>query len=243
MPVFDGKHVVMQAPARAGSSFYNYKGTHSVVLMAVCNAHYQFLLVDIGDSGRQSDESVFASCNLGRAINENRLNLPEARELDDSHEKFPYVFIGDEAFPLKPCLVKPYPRNSLDDNKRVCNYRISRARRLIENTFGICTSRFRIFRRPIIGSVENVILTTKAVVALHNYLMADHKFYCPPSYPDSSIGSRVRPGDWRREVSSQNGLIDISRVGSNNYTNDAKKVRDSFCTYFSSDNRCSLFAI
>jgi hypothetical protein len=81
----DGKHVVMQAPARAGSSFYNYKGTHSVVLMAVCDAHYKFLLVDIGDSGG----SVFASYNLGQAIHENTLNLPaDARELDGTHYSY-----------------------------------------------------------------------------------------------------------------------------------------------------------
>lgn len=57
-----------------------------------------------------------------------------------------------------------------------------------ENRFGICAARFRLFRRPIIGTVENVVLAAKAVVALHNYLMADHKFYFPPSFGDTLIG-------------------------------------------------------
>jgi hypothetical protein len=43
----------MQAPARGGSDFFNYKKTHCVVLMAVCNADYEFLLVDVGDAGWQ----------------------------------------------------------------------------------------------------------------------------------------------------------------------------------------------
>ena len=52
------------------------------------------------------------------------------------------------------------------------------------------------------------------------------------TYP---FGGTVRPGDWRNDVSCQNGLRNLSKIGSNNYTNDAKTVRDNFCRYFSSD--------
>ena len=64
----DGKHVVMQAPQNSGSDWFNYKHTHSIVLLAVCNAVYKFLLVDIGDAGRQSDGGVYNNSSLGYAI-------------------------------------------------------------------------------------------------------------------------------------------------------------------------------
>ena len=78
----DGKHVVMQAPARSGSSFFNYKKTHSIVLMAICNARYQFTVVDIGDSGRQNDGSVCANSNLGYAIENKQLKLPGEKKIN-----------------------------------------------------------------------------------------------------------------------------------------------------------------
>ena len=167
----DGKHVIIQCPPRGGSMFFNYKKFHSIVLMAVVNADYEFTLVDIGDYGRLSDGSVFSSSHLGIAINNGTLNLPSPRRLEQSSKLYPYVFIGDDAFPMKPCLLKPYPGQNLSIKERVFNYRLSRARRIVENAFGIATSRFRIFRRPICASVDTSNAVTKAIVALHNYLM------------------------------------------------------------------------
>ena len=82
----------------------------------------------------------------------------------------------------------------------VFNCRFSRARRVIENTFGICASRFRVFHRPIIAKVQNVIAITKSVVALHNFLMDASRndvsnYYCPQIFTDQDVPNGLKPGE------------------------------------------------
>ena len=116
----------------------------------------------------------------------------------------------------------------------IFNYRLSRSRRIIENTFGIFAARFRIFCWPILSCLEKVENITKACVALHNYLMANKKFgeinsYCPNGFIDQDVQHN---GEWWEIVKDDSGLIPLSRNCSNNYSWDAKVVQDMFCNYF-----------
>ena len=88
---------------------------------------------------RQQTCSYLAFSEYG-TISIDNINLPEPEPLrdDDRQTPIPYMFVGDEAFPLKPYLMRPFPGRSLDSQeKRIFNYRLSRARRVIENAFGM----------------------------------------------------------------------------------------------------------
>lgn len=166
----DGKHICMECPKNAGSSFYNYKNFHSIVLFAIYDAKYRFVLVDVGSYGRENDAAILSESAFGKRFEggPSGFNIPQARRAGSF--MLPHVLVGDEIFPLKPWLMKPYPGRNLDEQQRIFNYRLSRARRTIENTFGILSAMWRIFRVPIRASVETVEGATKAAICLHNYL-------------------------------------------------------------------------
>ncbi|XP_018403078.1 PREDICTED: putative nuclease HARBI1 [Cyphomyrmex costatus] len=105
----DGKHVVVKAPPKSGSTFYNYKGSHSINLMAVASASYRFLLVDIGAEGRHSDGGVFKNSLMGQLFADDKLNVPLPSLIVENGDPMPYVLVADEAFQLTNYTMRPYP--------------------------------------------------------------------------------------------------------------------------------------
>ncbi|GBO32017.1 hypothetical protein AVEN_264592-1, partial [Araneus ventricosus] len=200
----DGKHVKICPPPNSGSLYYNYKGDFSIVLMVLVDANLRFIFVDIGTNGRISDGGVWGKCKLKLALDRNTVNIPEADNLPLTTTKVPYVIVADDAFPLSINLMKPYPGRGLNDEERIFNYRLSRARRVSENAFGILAARFQIFKQRILTSPMNATKIVMACCALHNFLIfRNPALYIPASSIDNEVieNREIQRGNWRDSAS------------------------------------------
>ncbi|XP_037918342.1 uncharacterized protein LOC119656083 [Hermetia illucens] len=166
----DCKHVLIRKPAGSGSYYFNYKHTFSIVLMVIVNADYQFLMIDVGANGRVSDGGVFANTIFYKKLSQNRLLLPKEDNLPLSRINAPYVFVADDAFPLMKNIIKPFSMRNLSKEETIYNYRISRARRVVENVFRIITPRFRVFQTQINLEPEKASIVVMACCYLDNFL-------------------------------------------------------------------------
>ncbi|XP_022161759.1 uncharacterized protein LOC111027671 [Myzus persicae] len=136
------------------------------------DANNKFVIVDIGSYGKEGDSSIFLKSLIGQHILNGSFRFPEESALPGSNIVVPHVVVGDEAFRLHPNIMKPYSRKSSlgDASKKVFNYRLSRARRVTENAFGLLSQVFRVFYQPI--NIESTTCDDLIWVAccLHNML-------------------------------------------------------------------------
>ena len=125
-------------------------------------------------SGLLSDAQIFNCCKLKRKIEHRTLGLPPLEPLGPGWPDLHYFLLRDDAFALMPWLVKPYIRRQLTREERIANYRISRGRRVVENSFGILVKSFRVLLTTMEQSpkvVRDIVLT--CVVLLHNMLRSN----------------------------------------------------------------------
>lgn len=211
----DGKHIRIKCPCNSGSMYYNYKQYFSIVLQAVADANCRFIFIDIGAYGKQSDGGIFRDSVLYHHMISGSLNIPLDRTLPGTDICLPFVLLGDEAYPLLEHLLRPFPRQNLNESKRIFNYRLSRARRVVECAFGILAAKWRILLKSIECKPENAEKIVKCVCVLHNIIID-------------------REG-LQADMVDMNSNLSMNRKN-NSSTANAQDIRNKFMGYFNSPN-------
>ncbi|XP_077277015.1 uncharacterized protein LOC143905464 isoform X3 [Temnothorax americanus] len=195
-----------------------------------------------GTNGRVSDKGIWNKCTLKHHLQKNDINIPPPSSLPGTEQDFPYVIIGDEGFALSTNVLIPYPKEQCTGKKerRIYNYRLSRARRCSENAFGVMVSRFNILRSPMRYDPDDVRDIVLAICCLHNMLRSHSVgriMYTPPGYIDmeNEMTGQFQYGDWRRAQGQ--GLIQLQHQGSNRHASAALQMRETLCEYFNNVGR------
>lgn len=220
----DGKHVACKCPPGSGSTYFNYKKFFSIVLMALVDADYKFIWVDIGGRGAASDAQVWNESDLKLGVEDGDIELPHPAPLPHDDQDIPYFFIGDDAFALRNFMQKPFSQRGLEHDERIFNYRLSRARRVVENAFGILANRFQVLMSTMQHSPSTNRLITTACVVLHNLMRLRYPRMQNNLIDQEDANGNLIPGEWRRDRNMRD--CDIVQ-GPNRDNRQGKKLRNT----------------
>ena len=202
----------------------------------------KFIFADVGCQGRISDGGILRNSLSWKALVNGTLGLPQPRLLPDLTDKsfggsyinmpVPFYLAGDDAFPLENNIMKPYSQRNLSEEKRIFNYRLSRARRISENVFGILSSRFRVFSTVMCVKPESAVKIVLCAIALHNFLRSRvPERYIPTGALDKeNTNGVVTEGSWRHDIATVPfASVPNSRKG--RQPRKAEEMRDQLCNY------------
>ncbi len=231
MGAIDGKHVPITCPKNGGSHFFNYKKFHSIILLAVVDAHYKFRSVVVGANGACSDLQVFEDTPMKQKIDRGEMEWPEPSAFPHDDNPLPHFFIADDAFPLQEWLMKPYSRRHLTKQEQIFNYRLSRARRVVENAFGILVKRFRVLLKTMEVGPKQASTITLTCCILHNVMRVRYPTMQNPYADHFDHYGRLIRGGWRDRPQ----LIGGQNLPAGNFgTQQARQQRDYIRDYFNS---------
>ena len=241
----DGKHVLLINPFNSDSTYFAYKSFFRIVLLALVDADYRFLYVNVGCQGRISDDGVFKNSELYHLLVNGEINLPDSRQLPDlsslnnsflvesnRESEVPYIVVADDAFTLIGYCMKPYSSQKLSDNKRIFGYRLSRARPTTESAFGILSNEFRVLSSRMYLQPNNTTKITLTCCVLHSILHTDsNNSYSPSRFADEvKENGNIRRAEWRDR--SKSAMQPLAVTTSRHPSHNAEKIRDIFRQYF-----------
>ncbi|XP_052262976.1 uncharacterized protein LOC127866479 [Dreissena polymorpha] len=137
----DGKHISCKATANTWSDIFHYNGLFSVILLAVVSSDYKFLWIDVSYKWSFFGAHIYNENEFNEGLQNNYIaGFQEPGLLSGDTHDVSYFLVGDDARGLRTYIIKPYANRDMTREQRVFNYRLSRAGRKVENTFGIVTN-------------------------------------------------------------------------------------------------------
>lgn len=222
-------NIAIRKPPKSGSMYHNYKGFHSIVLMALVDADYKFMWTHVGGCGSQSDAQIYNDSELRECLEDGSNGLPPPSPLPNDDQDFSYFLLGDDTFGLRTYLMKPYSGQNLTREEMIANYRISRARRVVENAFGILAQRWSVLLSTMQQLPVTVQTIVEACVCLHKFIRLRN-----PGLQNSQVDAEdgahnVIQSAWRKDANLSD--LDVPK-GGNKDTLLAKRQRDYIRNYF-----------
>ena len=175
-----------------GSKFHNYKHFFIIIVFVLASSDYKFIWAYTSAKGFNSDATIYNASELKAALETNTIvGWPRPEPLPNDTEDVPYFIVGDDAFALRTYLMKPYSHCQLTREERIFNYRLFRARRVVENAFGILANIFQVLLTTMQHEAEAVGLIVKACPVLHNFMRTWY-----PQMQNRYLDKPGANGDW-----------------------------------------------
>ena len=138
--------------------------------------------------------------SLNKPLENKSLSLPPPENVEGISSKISYHIVADDAFPLTENIMKPFPHRNLNKSQRIFNYRLSQARHVEENAFGILANRFRAFLTTIKLNPDKVVDLVLAACCLHNYMVENNKHaYTSVIDVEDTDQLQLISGTWRND--------------------------------------------
>ena len=206
----DGTHIPIIALTESRTEYVNRKGFQSVIMQAVVDSNYLFRDVVVGWPGSVHDARVFSNSAIFKKGNDGKL-FPSDLSKEINGEEISPVILADPAYPLLSWLMKGfYAKGDLSRKERLFNYRLSRARMTVENTFGRWRDRFIRFGKRVHMEVQNIVIVVLASCILHNICEVQNNNFLP-QWQNDDIREVAVPVDDIQEREEADGL-DIREI-------------------------------
>ena len=212
----DGSHIPVRPPLLNHTDYYNRKGWYSVIIQAVVDSEYLFRDIYVGWPGSVHDARVFANSSLYQKAIDGK--ILQGRKQHLYGQDVPIFLVGDAAYPLFPWLMKPFTSSSqLTGEEKQFNYRLSRARIVVENAFGRLKARWRCLLKQSDMDITNITMVVTACCILHNVC---------------EIHGDVFDNEWLEHSQNPDFEEPITNIAAgDNDEEDAKDIRQALVRY------------